>query len=158
MRKCSNMQVKKIVMASDHAACELKSFLKDALISQGYEIIDCGTESAQVSVDYPDKAYLLAKVLKKNDADMGILLCGSGIGMSIAVNRYDHIRAALVHSIDYAKLARQHNDANVLVLGGRFLNPQEALEITNTFLMTDFEGERHARRVAKLGDMPHDFE
>lgn len=152
------MQVKKIVMASDHAACALKSYLKEALTLQGYEIIDYGTDSATQSVDYPDKAYLLAKSLKKEEADVGILLCGSGIGMSIAVNRYNHIRAALVHSIEYAKLARQHNDANVLVLGGRFLQPQEALEITNTFLTTDFEGERHARRVEKLGGMPHDFE
>lgn len=152
------MQVKKIVMASDHAACELKSYLKEALTLQGYEIVDYGTDSETQSVDYPDKAYLLAKSLKKEEADIGILLCGSGIGMSIAVNRYNHIRAALVHSIEYAKLARQHNNANVLVLGGRFLKPQEALEITNTFLTTDFEGDRHARRVAKLGDMPHDFE
>ncbi|MBQ8251696.1 MAG: RpiB/LacA/LacB family sugar-phosphate isomerase [Alphaproteobacteria bacterium] len=152
------MQVKKIVMASDHAACELKSYLKESLTLQGYEIVDYGTDSETQSVDYPDKAYLLAKSLKKEEADIGILLCGSGIGMSIAVNRYNHIRAALVHSIEYAKLARQHNNANVLVLGGRFLKPQEALEITNTFLTTDFEGDRHARRVAKLGDMPHDFE
>ncbi len=152
------MQVKKIVMASDHAACALKSYLKEALTLQGYEIIDYGTDSTTQSVDYPDKAYLLAKSLKKEEADVGILLCGSGIGMSIAVNRYNHIRAALVHSIEYAKLARQHNDANVLVLGGRFLQPQEALEITNTFLTTDFEGDRHVKRVRKLGGMPHDFE
>lgn len=152
------MQVKKIVMASDHAACELKAYLKEALLAKGYEVIDYGTETAEQSVDYPDKAYLLAKSLKKKEADVGILLCGSGIGMSIAVNRYNHVRGALVHSVEYAKLSRQHNDANVLVLGGRFLNLKEALEITNTFLTTDFEGDRHARRVAKLGGMPHDFE
>ncbi len=151
------MQVKKIVMASDHAACSLKAFLKEALLAKGYEIIDCGTNSSEQSVDYPDEAYLLAKVLKNNEADVGILLCGSGIGMSIAVNRYAHIRGALVHSVEYAKLARQHNDANVLVLGGRFLEPDTALEITNIFLTTDFEGGRHALRVAKLGGMPHDF-
>ena len=152
------MQVKKIVMASDHAACELKAYLREALLAQGYEIIDHGAENAAQSVDYPDKAYLLAKSLKKKEADVGILLCGSGIGMSIAVNRYAHIRGALVHSLEYAKLSRQHNDANVLVLGGRFLNPEEALEITNTFLTTDFEGDRHVKRVHKLGGMPHDFE
>ena len=89
-------------MASDHAACELKAYLREALLAQGYEIIDHGTENAAQSVDYPDKAYLLAKSLKKKEADVGILLCGSGIGMSIAVNRYAHIRAALVHSQEYA--------------------------------------------------------
>lgn len=152
------MQVKKIVMASDHAACSLKSFLKEALLASGYEILDCGTDSSDHPVDYPDEAYLLAKAMKENENTVGILLCGSGIGMSIAVNRYAHIRGALVHSIEYAKLARQHNDANVLVLGGRFLEPNEALELTNIFLTTDFEGGRHALRVAKLGGMPHDFE
>lgn len=152
------MQVKKIVMASDHAACELKSFLKEQLIQIGYEIIDCGTEDPTVSVDYPDKAYLLAKTLKEKKADCGILLCGSGIGMSIAVNRYSFIRAALVHSEEYARLSRQHNDANVLVLGGRFLNKTEALKITEIFLTTDFEAGRHAQRTKKLGEMPHDFE
>ena len=152
------MQVKKIVMASDHADCELKSFIQEALTQQGYEIIDCGTNDPTQSVDYPDKAYLLAKSIKRQEADCGILLCGSGIGMSIAVNRYPFIRAALVHSEEYARLARQHNNANVLVLGGRFLDKEEANKIVNVFLTTDFEAGRHERRVAKLGDMPNDFE
>lgn len=152
------MQVKKIVMASDHAACELKSFLKEKLTQKGYEILDCGTNDSTVSVDYPDKAYMLAKAIKKQEADCGILLCGSGIGMSIAVNRYPFIRGALVHSEDYARLARKHNNANVLVLGGRFLEKEEAIKITDVFLTTDFEAGRHERRIAKLGDMPHDFE
>lgn len=152
------MQVKKIALASDHAGCDLKSFLKEKLLSQGYEIVDYGTDSPNHPVDYPDEAYLLAKSLKEQQADVGILVCGSGIGMSIAVNRYNHIRGALVHSEEYARLARQHNDANVLVLGGRFLEKEEAFKLANIFLTTDFEGERHARRVCKLGDMPHDFE
>ena len=152
------MQVKKIVMASDHAACELKSYLKEALGQEGYEIIDLGTNDSSQSVDYPDKAYALAKSIKRKEADCGILLCGSGIGMSIAVNRYSFIRGALVHSEEYARLARQHNDANVLVLGGRFLDKEEAMKITKVFLTTDFEAGRHERRIAKLGGMSHDFE
>lgn len=152
------MQVKKIVMASDHAACELKSYIREALMQKGYEVIDCGTNDPTQSVDYPDKAYLLAKSIKKQEAECGILLCGSGIGMSIAVNRYPFIRGALVHSKEYAKLARQHNNANVLVLGGRFLDKEEAMQIADIFLTTDFEAGRHERRIAKLGDMPHDFE
>ncbi len=152
------MQVKKIVMASDHAACELKSFIKESLIQKGYEIIDHGTNDASQSVDYPDKAYLVAKSIKKQEAECGILLCGSGIGMSIAINRYSFIRGALVHSQEYARLSRQHNNANVLVLGGRFLDKEEAMKIVDIFLTTDFEAGRHERRIAKLGDMPHDFE
>ena len=152
------MQVKKIVMASDHAACELKSYLKETLGQEGYEIIDLGTNDSSQSVDYPDKAYALAKSIKRKEADCGILLCGSGIGMSIAVNRYSFIRGALVHSEEYARLARQHNDANVLVLGGRFLDKEEAMKITKVFLTTDFESGRHERRIAKLGGMSHDFE
>ncbi len=152
------MQEKKIAIASDHAGCELKNYLRDSLSDQGYVLYDYGTDTPLKSVDYPDEAYLLAKALKEKKADIGILVCGTGIGMSIAVNRYAHIRGALVHSVEYAKLARQHNDANVLVLGGRFLEKKEALELVNTFLTTDFEGGRHADRVCKLGDMPHDFE
>ena len=151
------MQVKKIVMASDHAACELKSFLKETLISQGYEIIDCGTESAQVSVDYPDKAYLLAKVLKKNEADMGILLCGSGIGMSIAVNRYAHVRGALCCNAEMARLARAHNNANVLILGGRLTDDKTLIECVDAFLNTRYESGRHEVRVKKLGRMPNEL-
>ena len=152
------MQVKKICMASDHAGCELKTQLKEDLLQAGYEIIDCGPLDPSKSVDYPDKAKLLANAIKNKEADMGILLCGTGLGMSIAINRYPFIRGALVHSAEYAKLARQHNDANVLVLGGRFLNRKEAFEFAKIFLTTDFEGDRHARRVAKLGGMCHDCE
>ena len=104
------MQVKKIVMASDHAGCELKNLLKEALGQQGYEILDKGPLTDAQSVDYPDYAFLLAKSLQKKEADVGILLCGSGIGMSIAVNRYPFIRGALVHSKEYAKLSRLHNE------------------------------------------------
>lgn len=152
------MQEKKIVMASDHAGCDLKSFIKAQLIEKGYEIIDCGPADASVSVDYPDKAVLFAKQIYEKKAEMGILLCGTGIGMSIAVNRYPFIRGALAHSVEYAKLARQHNDANTLVLGGRFLEKEHALLIVDAFLTTQFEKGRHEKRVAKLGDMPHDFE
>ena len=152
------MQVKKIVMASDHAGCELKNALKEVLQEQGYEILDKGPETEAQSVDYPDYAFLLAKSIQKEEADIGILLCGSGIGMSIAVNRYPFIRGALVHSQEYAKLSRMHNDANVLVLGGRFLSKAEALDIVQVFLTTDFEGDRHCRRVQKLGGMSYDFD
>ncbi len=152
------MQAKKIVIAADHAGCPLKTKLIAHLQQLGHTVINYGTNDETVSVDYPDEAYLLAKGLYTEKADYGVLVCGSGIGMSIAVNRYDFVRAALVCTPQMAELARRHNDANVLVLGGRLTDEQTALEALNTFLLTPFEGERHERRVQKLGRMPHDFE
>jgi len=138
---------KKILIASDHAGFDLKNFLNKELQKLGFQVIDLGCNSAEKSVDYPDFAQKLCKKLK---SESGILICGSGIGISIAANRFKHIRAALCHNVKAAKLTRAHNDANVLCLGSRMISQKTALAITKNFLSTKFEGERHARRVEKL--------
>lgn len=157
MGKRGKMQEKKIVMASDHAGYQLKKFLYSYLKEKGFRIIDYGTNDANISVDYPDEAYLLAKGIYLGDANFGILICGSGIGMSIAVNRYSHIRGALVSSPEMAELARRHNDANVLILGGRFINEKTAIACVEKFFSTTFDGGRHEGRVCKLRRMPNEF-
>ena len=137
-----------IAIASDHAGFELKEILKHDLETGGYAVNDLGTTGTQ-SVDYPDFAHALAKWVAKEHG-RGVLICGSGIGMSIAANRHKEIRAALVHDANEATLARRHNDANVLCLGARTTSEQNAKEALRAFLSTDFEGGRHAARVAKL--------
>ena len=138
-----------IAIASDHGGFELKSFLIKEIENRGLGIIDLGTHGPE-SVDYPDFADALARVMRDGKADRGVLLCGSGIGISIAANRHPELRAALVHDGLTARLARLHNDANVLVMGGRLVGPELAKECLDIFLKTEFEGGRHARRVAKL--------
>lgn len=145
------MPPKSIAIACDHAGFELKSVLKDDLEEQGYSVIDLGTKNAD-SVDYPDYAYRLAKALREGQADQGVLVCGSGIGISIAANRFKEIRAALVHDALGARMCRQHNDANVICFGGRMIGEEVALDCLKTFLATEFEGGRHARRVDKLSN------
>jgi len=139
---------KKILIASDHAGFSLKNFLIQELVKLGYKPVDLGCDSAEKSVDYPDYA---KKLCKKLTDEFGILICGSGIGISIAANRFNHIRAALCHNTKSAKLSRAHNDANVLCLGARFTKEKSALAITKAFLASKFEGGRHEQRVAKLG-------
>ena len=151
------MQGKKIIIASDHAGYQMKEYLDKALQEQGYIVIDVGPYDEN-SVDYPDYAYRLAQGIYDREADIGILICGTGIGMSIAVNRYQHIRGALAFTPEMARLARQHNNANVLVLGARTTSLETALSATNAFLSTAFEGGRHEARVSKLERMNHDFE
>jgi len=139
-----------IAIASDHAGFELKTLLKKELEDLDYAVLDLGPDSA-ASVDYPDFAYSLASALGDGRAARGVLICGSGIGISIAANRYPHIRAALVHDALTARLSREHNDANVLCLGGRTTGPDVARDCLRIFLTTGFDGgERHARRVGKL--------
>jgi ribose 5-phosphate isomerase B len=145
------MSLRTIALASDHGGVEMKALLKDELTSAGYQVLDLGTEGPS-SVDYPDYAAAMAKALKDGKADCGVLMCGTGIGISIAANRHAHVRAALVHDAYGARMCRQHNDANVLVLGGRTMGPEVAKECVKLFLETEFEGGRHARRVAKLAD------
>jgi len=136
-----------IIIASDHAGYKLKEFLKANLTN--FNLIDLGTNSEE-SVDYPDYGKMLAEKVAENHSNLGILICGSGIGISIAANRNPKIRAALCHNVESAKLSRQHNNANVISLGARFLNEDEALEMVTTFLDTGFEGGRHQNRVEKL--------
>lgn len=138
-----------IAFASDHGALDLKAALKAHVESRGYEVLELGTEGSE-SVDYPDFANRMAEALAAGKAERGVLLCGSGIGISIAANRHRHIRAALVHDAYGARMCRLHNDANVLVFGGRTTGEEIAKDCLNIFLDTPFEGGRHAGRVAKM--------
>ena len=140
----------KILIASDHAGFVLKRFLIDELNKLGIESVDLGCSSAEKSVDYPDYAQKLCKKITDKNQLRGILICGSGIGISIAANRFKNIRAALCNSAKLAKLARAHNDSNVLCLGARITKNKPALSILKAFLSTEFEGARHAARIKKL--------
>jgi len=139
-----------LAIASDHAGFELKKKLIPVLSELGVTPLDLGTHSAE-SVDYPDFADRLAAALKAGQAGAGVLICGSGIGISIAANRHPHVRAALVHDALGARLARQHNDANIVCFGARLIGEDVAKDCLRVFLKTDFEGGRHQSRVAKLG-------
>jgi ribose 5-phosphate isomerase B len=138
-----------IAIAADHGGYDLKSALIPELRALGCAVLDLGTGGPE-SVDYPDFAAALAQAIEGGRAARGVLICGTGIGMSIAINRHRAVRAALCHDATTARLARQHNDANVLVLGGRVLGAETARDCLRIFLSTEFEGGRHARRVAKL--------
>jgi len=145
----------KIAIASDHAAYELKALLADWLREQGHEVSDLGTDGA-ASVDYPDYGYKLAEHVASGAAERGVALCGSGIGISIAVNRNHGARCALVSEPLSARLSREHNDANVIALGARLTGIDMAKACIETFLSTPFGGDRHARRVEKLTNPPQD--
>jgi len=140
---------KAIALASDHGGYDLKLLLKSLLLASGYEVLDLGCDGPE-SVDYPDFADAMALAIKDNRAGRGVLLCGSGIGISIAANRHRHIRAALVHDRLTAELGRRHNDANIIVMGGRVIGPDVAKDCLTAFLTTDFEGGRHQRRIDKM--------
>jgi ribose 5-phosphate isomerase B len=139
----------RILIASDHAGFELKEKLEQALGSLGYDVQDLGTNTAD-STDYADYAHPLAQKVSEGEVQRGVLLCGTGLGMSYTANRYPHVRAAVAWTTEVAKLAREHNDANVLVLPARFLTEAQGIEILRTWLDTPFEGGRHARRVEKI--------
>ncbi|MCB1537488.1 MAG: ribose 5-phosphate isomerase B [Rhodospirillales bacterium] len=137
-----------VLIACDHGGVELKQSLKAALPDIAW--VDLGTHGTE-PVDYPDYAEKLAQALKDGVAARGVLICGTGIGVSIAANRHPHVRCALVHDVTGAKLCRQHNDANVLALGGRVIGSLVAKECVEAFLATAFDGGRHQARVSKLG-------
>lgn len=139
-----------IAVAADHAGVSMKDELASELVSLGFDVLDLGTHGPE-SVDYPDYANALAETMRAGKVKRGVLVCGSGIGVSIAANRHPGIRAALCHDAVTARLARLHNDANVLVLGARITGLEVAKDCLRIFLNTPFEGGRHARRVAKLG-------
>lgn len=138
-----------VAVGADHAGFELKSALVGELDRLGYAVLDVGTSNEE-SVDYPDFAAAVVRAMKDGRARWGVLVCGTGIGMSIAANRHAGIRAALCHDEETARLARQHNDANVLVLGGRLIDPACAEACLRVFFETPFVAGRHTRRVAKL--------
>lgn len=141
----------RIAIASDHAALELKATLVDYLTAQGHDVTDLGPNSPD-SVDYPDYGYKLANAVADGSAERGVALCGSGIGISIAVNRNTTCRCALVGEPLSAKLSREHNDANIIAMGARLTGVDMAKACLDAFLNTEFGGDRHARRVAKLSN------
>src|ERR687890_377450 len=143
------MPKEKIPIASDHAGFELKEKLRRALEEAGFEVEDVGTHSS-TSTDYPDFAHPVAREVSSGEAKRGVLLCGTGLGMSYVANRYPHVRAAVAWTPEIAELSRRHNDANVLVLPSRFLSDEEGVKILKTWLETPFEGGRHERRVIKI--------
>lgn len=143
----------RIAIASDHAAIAMKAALADWLRGQGHEVEDLGTDG-EASVDYPDYGYKLAAHVAAGNAERGIALCGTGIGISIAVNRNPDVRCALVSEPLSATLSREHNDANILAMGARVIGIEMAKACVAAFLTTPFGGDRHARRVAKLGKLP----
>ena len=138
-----------VALGADHGGVVLKTKLAAALVEAGHQVQDYGTDGA-ASVDYPDYAHAVCAAIEEKRADFGVLVCGSGIGMSIAANRHAGIRCGLVHDVTTARLTRAHNDANVLALGARIIGEEVALDILRVFLATDFEGGRHERRLAKL--------
>ena len=138
-----------ILIASDHAGFELKEKLEAVLRSRGYEVDDLGTDSPE-STDYADYGHPLAERVSSGQAERGILICGTGLGMSYVANRYPRVRAAVSWSPEVAALSRSHNDANVLVIPARFVSDDEAVRILTAWLDTPFEGGRHARRVVKI--------
>jgi ribose 5-phosphate isomerase B len=139
----------RIAIASDHAAFDLKAELLDYLVGLGHEVADLGPDTAE-RVDYPDYGYKLASVVADGRAQVGVALCGSGIGISIAMNRHANVRCALVSEPHSAKLAREHNDANCIAMGARLIGADMAKACLDAFLATRFSGGRHADRVAKL--------
>jgi len=144
------MSEETIAIASDHAGFDLKGRVKTELEAMGRKVLDLGTDGPE-SVDYPAFADAVAEALRDGRASRGVLVCGTGIGISIAANRHRHVRAALCHDSASARLARAHNDANVLALGARLIGIETAKDCVRAFFDTAFEGGRHARRVAMLG-------
>lgn len=139
----------KIAIGGDHAAVEMKQAIISKLEQAGHEVKNFGTDSAD-SVDYPDFGHPVAKQVESKEADLGIVICGSGNGINMTVNKHAGIRSALAWNVELAELARQHNNANVLALPARFISVEEGLLITDAFLNSEFEGGRHQRRVDKI--------
>ena len=141
--------MKKIFISSDHAGYELKEQIKKKFFKK-YRFQDLGTEGSEVSVNYPDYAHKLCKKMINSNTNMGILVCGSGMGMSMAANKHKKIRAAQCYSLKSTKLSRMHNNANIITLGSRLISRKNALLFINTFLKTKFDGGRHQKRINKI--------
>jgi ribose 5-phosphate isomerase B len=146
----------KIAIGSDHGGFTLKGVIVDLLRSRSIEVIDMGTDS-DASVDYPDFAEKVAKIVAGGEAESGIVICGTGIGISIAANKVPGIRAALVTDSFMAQMAKEHNNANILALGGRVLDPDSACQMVTAWLDTDFEGGRHQSRLDKITRLEREF-
>jgi len=148
----------RIAVGSDHAGFDLKTALAEHVAGSGHQVDDLGTGSADVSVDYPEFGLAVGRAVAEGRADRGICVCGTGIGISIAANKVAGIRAALVHDVTTAGLARRHNDANVICLGGRTTGVAEAIDAVDTFFSTEFEGGRHRRRLAEIAEYESEYE
>lgn len=147
-----------VAIACDHGGYALKDEILKYLFEQNIEVMDLGTDSAVASVDYPDFAEKCAQVVRRGEVDMGIVMCGTGIGISIAANKLPGIRCALVTDVYSAKLAREHNNANMCALGGRVTGPGLAVAIVDAFVSTPFSGEdRHERRISKIAQLEEKF-
>ncbi len=142
----------KIVVGSDHAAYELKEAIKEKLIGEGHEVIDVGCYSPE-SVDYPKYGHAVGRTVASGEAERGIAVCGSGIGISIACNKVPGIRAALCTSVEMAEMCRRHNNANVVCMGARMISQELAFDIIDKWMTTDFEGGKHLRRINEIEDL-----
>ena len=142
----------KIVIGSDHAAYELKEAIKEKLISEGHEVIDVGCDSTE-SVDYPKYGHAVGRAVASGEAERGIAVCGSGIGISIACDKVPGIRAALCTSVEMAEMCRRHNNANVVCMGARMISQELAFDIIDKWMTTDFEGGKHLRRINEIEDL-----
>lgn len=142
----------KIVIGSDHAGFELKGVVKAKLENDGYEVIDVGCDSAE-SVDYPKYGHAVGKAVVSGEADKGIAICGTGIGISIAANKVPGVRAGVCHSVQTAELTKAHNDANVLCMGARVVDEETALAMVDAWLSTEFMGDKHLRRINEIEDL-----
>ena len=149
MARDRKIKSEKVILASDHAGFRLKEEIKKFLIKKRKKVLDLGTKNTN-SVDYPDYAHLISRKMKNNKNQLGILICGSGTGMSMSANKHKNIRAALCYDTKSAKLSRLHNNANVMTLGSRLIKKSVAIKCVNTFLKTNFDGGRHVRRVKKI--------
>ena len=143
------IKIKNVILASDHAGFKLKEEIKRFLIKKREKVLDLGTKNSQ-SVDYPDYAHLLSRKMRNGKNQFGILICGSGTGMSMAANKHKNIRAALCYDAKSTKLSRLHNNANVMTIGSRLIKKKVALKCVSVFLRTEFDGGRHLRRVKKI--------
>jgi ribose 5-phosphate isomerase B len=144
----------RVALGADHAGVHLKDAIRSLLENRGVEVHDFGTLD-ETSVDYPDYAAQVGRAVAAGEVDRGILACGTGLGMAMAANKVDGIRAAPVVDLESARLSREHNDANILALGARVTTPETALQIVDTFLDTPFAGGRHQRRIAKITALEH---
>jgi ribose 5-phosphate isomerase B len=142
----------KIAIGADHAGFSLKEKLRQKLTGEGHQVVDYGTTS-DASCDYPDFAQPVAREVAEGRSDRGILVCSTGIGMSIAANKLDGVRAVPAQSTDEVQFTREHNDANVLTLGARYVDEEKAMSLIHVFLSTQFQGGRHARRIAKIAQL-----
>ena len=145
----------KIAIGTDHGAIDYKSEMIKHLTDKGFDVEDCGTNSTE-SCDYPDFAKIVAEKVASGDADFGILMCGTGIGMSLAANKVKGIRAAVVPNVDYAKLSKQHNNANIICLSGRFMSLDDCKACVDAYMNEEFAGDRHERRVNKIMEIENE--